>query len=342
MKKNDREKIWKATSNIKNEMQNNNFDADIENLNIDDSFLPIEEEEKQPLTEEEKVSVRKKLFILLVIIVLVIFGLIIVLIFNPFENNENNENNKTEKNEEETIETEDVNEIASPIKNLKDGEISLENTELQAITNEIIFNHDDYFENDTIIFYKNQSTYINDLKDQSKLFLVTKTNEFRNLISNNVNVSNMCNEEITIKTENIDKILNSKFNTTLSSYEEFTYKIYGSYEENDTIVTNTQTIKFTKNNDTYIGKCHTPTTSVTNIAEQNIESATKDKDKLYIDMKVVFIKESGIYKDPEFNELITNETKTTKEEYMKKANVYRYTYIFDKENYYLSNISLIK
>ena len=44
----NREKEWKATSKIQIE---SNIDSDISNLNDDDSFLPVEQQEKEPLSE---------------------------------------------------------------------------------------------------------------------------------------------------------------------------------------------------------------------------------------------------------------------------------------------------
>jgi hypothetical protein len=54
------------------------------------------------------------------------------------------------------------------------------------------------------------------------------------------------------------------------------------------------------------------------------------------------INQNGIYKDPNFKELITNDPDATSTTYMKNARVYRYTYVVSEDRYYLDNVSLLK
>ena len=100
MSKKEIEKTWKATSKLNTEINNDN---DISNLNDDNSFLPIEEEERAPLTEEEKKSIRKKLFFLLIIVVIVLIALLVTLIFNPFQSNKKTTDEETKPTIEEEV-----------------------------------------------------------------------------------------------------------------------------------------------------------------------------------------------------------------------------------------------
>ena len=95
---NNKGQNWKSIRNVKDEL---NDDADISNLNDDDSFVPMIEKNKEPLTDEEKKDIRKRIFCSLIIVFIVLIGLILVLIFNPF---------KKERNPVETNESkEDIN-----------------------------------------------------------------------------------------------------------------------------------------------------------------------------------------------------------------------------------------
>jgi len=332
MMKNEREKNWKATSQVNVDKNN---DEDILNLNDDESFAPIEEEEKEPLSDEEKKEIRKKLFFLLVVIILVLAGLLIVLIANPFQK----EASKKEEKEEETIEEkpEEPEETISPetaIKDLENGAVQLNNLQLQALEKEITVNSHDFFENDTVSLYAMDNTDIKTITDNHKLFLVSKTNDFKTLVESKFTNEDICNSNIIIAKTDIDKILNDRFNTTINKYDPFTYNIYvdDSYHK---------TIKFVYQNETYIGSCYTLQKISDSYAQQKVTSATKKDNQLYIDAKVVFINKTGVYKEPNFNTLITNVSQTF-DEYIDKGNVYRYTYEINNDTFSLTNISLQK
>ena len=346
MSKKEIEKTWKATSKLNTEINNDN---DISNLNDDNSFLPIEEEERAPLSEEEKKSIRKKLFFLLIIVVIVLIALLVTLIFNPFQSNkkttdeetkptieeEVNDNDNDNNNEEEKIPEENNDE--KPISQLEDGTIPLTNIKIQSLSKEIVNLYKDYYEHDNIALYKNGNTNIDNLKDETKLFLLSKTNNFSSLVKSKNNLENICNSNgnIIIEKKDIDEILNKRFNTPLSNYIPFIYNIYNEAENY------TNTIKFTYQNNQYIGKCHTLNTEIDSITQQLVTSATKEQNKLYVDVKVVFINKTGVYQDPNFNTLITNKNQTF-DQYIEKGNVYRYTYDINNDQYSLINITLLK
>ena len=331
MQKNQREKAWKATAKVEFQKRKNTFDdADIANLNNDDSFYPIDEEEqKQPLTEEEKTEVRKKLFILLIIIIIVIIGFIYVLIFNPFKEEKTPEEN-TQQEETDESEEEENNETTSD-----DSTITLDSEIVKTLEEETIYQNYEYYNNDTLALYRNNSTNITDLDNKTKLFLASKTNEFKQEIENNINTTSICNSNITINTSVIDEILKNRFNTSVTAYEEFIF----SYYKDKVFI---QDFKFTKKDNSYIGECYQSTNTIDSIAQQQITSVSKENDTLYINYKVVFIKETGVYKDPNFTTLITNDKSATTTDYINEGNTYQYVYTINNGNYTLTNVALLK
>ena len=332
MNKNSREKAWKATA----EKNSINFVDDISNLNNDDSFAPInEEEERQPLTEEEKAEVRKKLFILLIVIVAVLIFLLVVLIFDPFSSKENIK--KKDNDTEEKVEDEDEKEEEKDptLASLPDGAIELTNKEIQTLMNEIQYETNEYYENDTISLYLSGNTNISALNNANKLFLMTKTADFNSLVKKSINDNNLCGNKIILETSSVQSILKDRFNTAVTTYDNFIY----SYYKEGTYIT---TYKFTNVNGTYEGSCYTPSNVVNQLSQQQVVKATKEGNKLYIDAKVVFVKEDGVYKDPTFKTLITSDKTAVFEYYINSGNTYRYTYDISGVNYILTNVSLLK
>lgn len=328
MNKEQNDKGWQAKSKLKDDLRTTvGIDADISNLNSDDSFKPIGEEEKEPLTEEEKKDIRKKLFFLVAMVIVVLILFVVVLFFNPLPKKGNNTN--TTKQPETTIDEE-----KAALTELKDGEVKLSNKELQELTEEILYVQYDYYENNTFSIYEKENTYINNLNNQDKLFLLSKTNDFTSLMLKKDMLKDTCEKEITISKKDIDKILEDRLNTTVDIYEPFTYHIY----ENNKYQT---TLRFTYQNETYTGTCYTFNTMINKSTQQKVVSAEKNKKQLYIDVKVVFINQTGIYKDPSFTTLIATENESF-EEYIKKGNTYRYTYDISGTSYSLTNVSLLK
>lgn len=329
MAKNDREKEWKATSTI-----HNSYD-DINNLNDSDDFAPIiEKEEVKVLSEEEKVEVRKKLFILLVLIVLALLFMLVVLIFDPFKSNtkkeesSNKENTPTQKEEVKTDQEKKISE-------LNDGLIVNDNIELNSLIKEIIYQEQEYYDNDTLALFKTNQTKISSLTDLDKLFLVSKTNDFNNLVKEKNIKNDICNSNIAIPTSEIQKILTEHFNTNIKEYVNFNY----SYYDNNNFISN---LKFTLKDNNYIGTCYKPEEKITSVVEQQFVSATKENDNLYIDVRVVFINAKGVYVDPTLKTLITNDVKMTSDEYMPKGNIYRYLYTYNNDKYVLQGVQLLK
>lgn len=330
MKNNERENNWKNLSKKKMTILNE-FD-DIENLN-DDSFIPNPEFEAKPLTEEEKKEIRKNILITLFAIVITLVLLVLILIFNPFKKLENLFNKETKT--EEKNQTNEKNDDATVISELADGKISLTNLELNTLISEIEYKQNEYFDNDILFLFNEESVDIKKIKDKDKLFLMSKTTEFKELINSSINNFSICNNDITISTNDIDQILMTNYNTVANNYVDF---YYSHYDGEDYV----KTIKFTHDKGEYTGTCHNQNNNLVTSSKQKIISANKQQDKLYINIKVVFINESGVYKDPGFKTIISNNLALDMNVYMESANTYRYTYSISEDKYILTNVSLIK
>ena len=328
MTKNDREKEWKATASI-----HNSYD-DINNLNDSEEFAPIvEQEEVKVLSDEEKIEIRKKLFILLVLIILALLFMLIILIFDPFKSNKKEESNDKENSpaQKEEVKTDQEKSISE----LNDGLIINDNLELNSITKEIIYQKEEYYDNDTLALFKTNQTKISSLTDLNKLFLIGKTNEFNSLVKEKNTKNDICNSDITIPTSEVQKILTERFNTNVKEYVTFNY----SYYDNGNFVSN---IKFTLKDNNYIGTCYKSKEKISSVTEQEFVSATKEANNLYIDVHAVFINSKGVYKDPNLKTLITNDVKATSNEYMPKGNIYRYIYTYNNGKYVLQGVQLLK
>ena len=326
MNQEQKDKGWQAKSKVQVDIQNK-IDADISNLNDDDSFKPVDENAKEPLTEEEVKSIRRKLFFLVGLVGIVLITFVIALFFNPFTGKDNKETpvKKPEAN---------INKETASITEFNDGDVTLNNKEIKELISEILFVQYDYYENNTNTIFEKENVYINNLTNKDKLFLASKTSDFDSLIKKRITIETLCDTGVNISKKEIDTILEDRFNTSVEVYEPFTYNIYikDKYEK---------TVRFTYENDKYIGTCYTSTNTIETSTQQKVVSATKNKKQLYIDVKVVFVNQTGIYKDPSFTTLITTGNESF-EEYIEKGNTYRYTYDLSGTSYSLTNVSLLK
>lgn len=338
MHKESREQAWKATSKARTKPINEQYDADIVNLNKDNDFIPLEEdvevEERAPLTEEEKKEVRKKLFILLVAIVVALIIMIIMLIFDPFstDKKDNKDTDKpvvTEKDENKEKEE------AKKLKAMKDGKVSLTHEEVIKLVEIIEFNSHDHMFNDTVAIYKAVPFNAAKISNKNKLFLTSKSDEFKELFKTKIVNDNICASELNITTTEMAGLVKDVLNADVSEHVTFTY----SYYDGDTYI---KDIQFTKQDDLYIGKCLGNQLTPKAIIQQQITSATKENNKLHIDVVTVFANQNGVYKDPNFKTLITNDKTATIDKYIASGTTYRHTFDLSTDNYYLESISLLK
>jgi len=322
--KSSREKAWVASKTKKNNViANDESYSEINNLQ-DDSFVEAKEEVVL-LTEEEKLEIRKKIGFLLIFVFIAFILMIIILIFDPFTPKKNK---KRKDNEVPVVQEKSLYDY-------EDGKISLTDKYVVEIYNEIEYKLADYYEYDTYFLYRNENTNMNSLTDLEKTILVSKSNNFNSIISNISTSTNICEEEIVVDSNDISKISLNKYGTTINPVSKFKYNYYYS----NSYITS---ILFTLKDGKYIGKCYEHGKNITKVVEQKLVNVTKETDNLYVDVQVVFITKDGVFKDPNHKELITNNEKTSSNEYMSKGRIYRYNYIITDDGYYLNNVSLLK
>ena len=324
--KSSREKAWIASKNKKNNIIiNDGSNSEISNLQ-DGSFVEIDENERIPLTEEEKLEIRKKIGFLLIFVFAAFILMIIILIFDPF----------TSKKREKKKNDSDVPVVhESSLYDYEDGKIDISDKYIKDIYKEIKFNLIDFYEFDTYFLYKNNYTSTNSLSDLEKTILVSKSNDFNSIISNISTSSNICEEDIVVDSNEVSKIALNKYSTDVNLVPQFKYNYY--YEESYIA-----SINFTLKDNKYIGKCYKHGDKFIKIIEQKPIEASKQADNLFIDVRVAFISEKGVFKDPNYKELIANDKKAKSNDYMNKSRIYRYSYIVTDDGYYLNNVSLLK
>ena len=328
--KTSREKAWVASKKRNNNVIVNDGSYDEINNLQDDSFVEQEEgvEEAVPLTEEEIFEIRKKIGILLVFVFIAFLAMIFILIFDPFAP-------KKKKVPEKEIK-EEVKEKEITLYDYEDGKIVLSDKYISSIYSEITFNVVDNYEYDTYFLFRNNTTNLNTLSDAEKIILASKTNEFNSILEKISTSSNICEETISIDSDELANISQKKYGTTVNLLNNFKYY---NYYYNGSYITS---IYFTLENGKYNGKCYDHGKTLAKSLQQELISATKDKDNLYLDVKVVFITEKGVFKDPNFKYLITNDKAAKASTYMQNANTYRFNYIISKDGYYLNNVTLLK
>lgn len=339
MHKESREKAWKATSQARTKPinENTNIDADIVNLNHNNDFIPVTEEveveEVAPLTEEEKREVRKKLFILLVAIVIALLVMIVMLIFDPF-GGKDKEKEKDKPIVQEEKE-DDKEETKKSLKDIKDGTVNLAHEELVKLIEIVEFNNNENLFNDTVSLFSTTPALTSKLSNKNKLFLTTKSEKFKKMFETKITNNNVCSSELNIPTTEMSKLVKEVLNTDVSEYISFYYSYYdGTSYINDII--------FKKENDLYIGECIKTTPQPKALVQQSILGANKENKKVNIDVKIVFVNQTGVYKDPNFKTLITNDKNVSLDNYISEGNTYRYTFNVSSDNYYLESISLLK
>ena len=227
MRKESREKAWKATSQARTKPINEktNIDADIVNLNHNNDFIPvteeIEAEEIIPLTEEEKREVRKKLFILLVAIVIALVVMIIMLIFDPFGGKEKNKDKDKPIVQEEK--EDDKEDKKKSLKDMKDGTVSLAHEELVKLIEIVEFNRNENLFNDTVSFFSTTPVLTSKLSNKNKLFLTTKSEKFKKMFETKITNNNVCSSELNIPTTEMSKLVKKVLNTEISEHVSFVY-----------------------------------------------------------------------------------------------------------------------
>lgn len=337
---NNHGKEWNAISKM--EAAPDKQDVDISNLNADSDFVAPttgDEESEIALSKEEKDEMRKKLFFLLIFIIIILIVFVGVLISNTNKSGKEESNKKDEQSEK--VDSGDENNKPSEViteKTLADlpmGTLDIQEKAVRELFTFVDFQTDDFYVNNPYaLYYSNKS--ITTIDDNSKLFLFTKTEQFTDLLGMS-NGGDICsNNNIVINNTDLDTALNTSLMTSVHDHKNFSY-LY-NYGANDKKV-----IKFINDGQKYIGTCTSlNSTILSKVTDQELISATKTQDAIILNAKVVFINKSGVYKDPAFKSLITNDFAAIRSDYINSGNTYKYIFKNNNGKYYLTSVELVK
>jgi len=285
------------------------------------------EPEKQ-YDPEELLEVRKKLMLLLICIVIFCVVMIVTLI-NPFDFG----NSKKDKKEEpETIEKED--------KGFPMGPIDITEPTIAELNSFLSFSPNDFQTIDLFPLYENSVLEAKNIPDNIKLFLFKKTEAFANMLDDakiGEYVQTCDPSGISISKENFDKALAEFFGeVTLGVYGNINYSYFS-----DDIGTTKVSMNYV--DDHYVIKCNSYTdgVAITKYLQQSLNKAIKVEGAIELYQNVVFINQTGVYKDTSFSELITNDANAKFSDYIIKGSLYKYIFIEDGDNYYLSKIEKV-
>lgn len=308
------------------------------NDRINKLFGETSDVSKKELSDYDPVELqqtRRKLLFLFVGVV--VAGVIIIaLLLNPLELNFGKNNNEQEQEENNNS---NINkEPEYPL------ELNLFDEKVTTLNQQIMVSVTDQKEIDLFPIYVNDRIDINDIPNNIKLFYLKKNYSFYDMLKDNkVNdYVATCNKEgIIIDKTEFDKVYNYVYgNDTLIGYSNVNYEFpVQEYQ--------TKKITLTFDTDKYIVKCndYSVNNNITKFVQQDLVKAVETESTIELYQKVVFVTYSGnvgVYKDPAFKTLITNDKSAVLEDYITQGNTYKYTFNKEEGNYYLSKIELTK
>lgn len=280
---------------------------------------------------QELAEVRKKLILLLIGLVIFVVISVVVLI-NPFDIGKNN---KTEDNKNKPVQEEKPSEDEIPL-----GVIDSSEPIVMELNNLVSFSYGDFQSVDLFPLYANNLLEANNISNDIKLFLIQGHDSFLNLLNDSgiKDYLATCSDEgISISKEEFDKVVTEIFGPDATViYDDINYSYYVA-EQNPT------KISLSWNNEHYILKCndYMEISTITKYVQQKLDKAVKTEEGIELYQKVVFINQTGVYKDPNFGELITNDVTATFDQYIKNGSLYKYTFVENEGNYYLSKIEKV-
>lgn len=296
----------------------NDNDYDIKNLNSQIEY-----------TKEEKMKVQKTFFILLIGLVIVIIVCFVFLFYS-----DNIKKLFDDKEEEKIVEEKEPEGLYS----LQDGTININNNDIQELYSRLYFDFSEHYLFPSSDLYTKS---IDALSARDKLFLISKTQRFNKLIDVDNNIytkEDLCDTNTYIEAKEIENIAKDNFNLKKIEHTDF-YMIFVK----DNVFLSFMEFKYEENR--YVGQCiDYNTESVDKVATSILSTASKEKDYIYLDIKVIFRTIDGIYKDPA---LTTKISDTYKEEYdlnyYASGSLYRIYYKYnDNKDYFLEKIELMQ
>ena len=302
----------------------------IEIIEFKDTVNP---EEKEPLSQEESEEIRKKLSRLLIGLgVFAIAFIIYIVISGDLNSSMKTKKSKTKETNETVEEQKETEEI------LPDGNIDINDVVLEKYKNIIKINKYDILYNNNILdLFKANIDDMDSISNKNKLYFASKSKKFTEFARNSgISMHEYdCSVSSTIKIPKtlMDSAVEETFGKNVKvTYETFYYVWYSNEE-----LINVYKAEFS--NDTYLMQCiPSANKKLVTITQDNLESSNNTNDVLTLNQRMVFIKQTGVYKDPKAKTLITNNKSATYETYIKKGTSYEF--IFKKEDgfYHLAGI----
>lgn len=296
-------------------------DSKVQIVNFNDMVNPKQETIKK-LDPEESAEIRKKLMTLL-------FGLFvagIALLALMTISNDSSSTKKTQQN----------NNVEEIEETLNDGIIDIEDNSISKYKDLLIINPYD------TIFHKSLKkmfveTNANDLDNNNKLYLATKSTTFQNYIKN-AGISYhqyQCTGSGTIEidAQTMKNAMEEVFGSSVIYKNTDFYYLH--YTGNSLI----NVYKLTFLNGKYTMTCQEKYSNDTNVLIQSkIQEIKHENDQLIFSRRVVFITKSGVYADPSGKILITKDQTVTFGSYIKKGTLYKFIFTKENGNYHLTNI----
>lgn len=291
------------------------------------------DEPKKEYDPKELEETRKKLIFLLMGVIL--GGIVILLIIiNPFNIGKGNKTDTAVMPNEEQNINKDNNTI--PI-----GEIDLSNSTVINLNSMVNFTMNDYMNIDLFPLYANEVLSSNNIPNDIKLYLLKRTGNFNQLlIEQNIEeyIKTCSADGLVIDKSKFDNLLGNIFGANVTiEYKDINYTYYSNF-----LAEKKLTLSYI--NDQYIVKCndYKSNTTFNRLTQHKLIKAIKLDDAIEIYQKVVFITEKGVFKEPQLTTLITNNKEATLEEYINSGNTYKYTFMQNGDNFYLSKIEIVK
>ena len=302
-----------------------NDDSDIKNLNSNIEY-----------SQKAINEVRMKFFKLFIFLLTLILLLLVYFVYRE-DINAIFHKKKTDESLEQKEEVKKEDLVNKKISAFSDGDIPNNNVEIMRLFNPFYYDLYDYFVIDTTRIYKNDFATLSDIE---KLFYISKTDSFRELIDKDGKLDDkgkLCLQKIVIPSTDIDRIAKENFNILNINHMSFTttyYKdgIFISY------------LKFTYDNGNYIGTCVDDVSKKVSVIARTISSSAEKKGEyVSIYSKVIFETEKGLYKDINLKTKIDDSYNVDDAlEYYKQGSIYKLDFKNDGNgNYYFEKVSLL-
>lgn len=263
----------------------------------------FEETEPQIMTQEEKQKLKKQMIgMIWIIVIVIIAALVFVFGFKD----------KKKHTQEPTDENVEIN-TREPLKN---GAVAVDEPEVKEINT--MFNFETInplYEENILKIYSLETTTIEEFDFSTKMLFLTSHSDFKKIVEEKGLGKE--NKKITLTTKEIDELALKLFNKDINlEYQDFKY-----YLEKDGVVTYYDAIL---KDDKYTFNESTGVESKIKVYSK-MYSCYKEENILYIDSRVVFINESGVYSNPEMTELIGKRTDLA-DKYVNSGYSVKFTY----------------